>query len=161
MLGAELFQHLGAGGVPRLGLFHRGQPQPLKEDPPQLLGGIDVKLLPRLGIDLPLEHLDAGLQGLAEVGQGRLVHQHPGLLHLRQHGAEGALNLLIHLGQAELCHLLGQAAVQGGQQADVVGQGLPGLLGALLTLPGLWRPGSPWPGAGPPQSTWPPTLSRS
>ena len=116
VLGAELFQHLGAGGVPRLGLFHRGQPQPLKEDPPQLLGGIDVKLLPRLGIDLPLEHLDAGLQGLAEVGQGRLVHQHPGLLHLRQHGAEGALNLLIHLGQAELCHLLGQAAVQGGSR---------------------------------------------
>ena len=111
---------------PVLVFFHRGQPQPLKEDPPQLLGGIDVKLLPRLGIDLPLEHLDAGLQGLAEVGQGRLVHQHPGLLHLRQHGAEGALNLLIHLGQAELCHLLGQAAVQGGgQQADVVGQGLP------------------------------------
>ena len=137
VLGAELFQHLGAGGVPRLGLFHRGQPQPLKEDPPQLLGRIDVKLLPRLGIDLPLEHLDAGLQGLAEVGQGRLVHQHPGLLHLRQHGAEGALNLLIHLGQAELCHLLGQAAVQGGQQADVVGQGLPGLLGALLALPGF------------------------
>ena len=120
-----------------MGLFHRGQAQALEEDLPQLLGGVEVELLPRHGPDLLLEHIDAGLQGLAEAGQGVLVHQDAGLLHLRQHGAEGELHLLIHPGQAQLRELGGQSAVQGGQQAGVGGQGLAGLLGALLPLPGL------------------------
>ena len=36
----QLFQHLGAGGVAGLGLFHRRQAQVLKEDLAQLLGGV-------------------------------------------------------------------------------------------------------------------------
>ena len=40
MGGPQLLQHLGAGGVARLGLFHRGQAHLLKENVPQLLGGV-------------------------------------------------------------------------------------------------------------------------
>ena len=61
MMGAEFLQHLGAGGVPCLGLFHRGQAQLLKENPAQLLGRVQIKFLPRLGPNLLLEGGNAGL----------------------------------------------------------------------------------------------------
>ena len=80
---------------------------------------------------------DAGFQHLAEVDQGLVVHQHPRLLHLRQHRAEGELQLLIHFCQAQLGQLAGEQVVEPEEEAGVAGHGRPGLGGALLVLPGL------------------------
>ena len=137
VMGAEFLQHLGAGGVPCLGLFHRGQAQLLKENPAQLLGGVQIKFLPRLGPNLLLEGGNAGGEPRPKLGQGLLVHQHPRLLHLRQHRTQGELNVLIHLRQSKRRQLLRKQRIQGKQQGGMAGHDLPGRLGPRRVLPDL------------------------
>ena len=96
VLSPQLLKHLRIGRPSRLCLFHRRQTQALKEDLPQLLGGIDVEgILSGQGIDPGLDLPDPFRQHLSELHQGAPVHQNPFPLHLRQHRAEGQFNLLV------------------------------------------------------------------
>ena len=141
----QLLQHLGVGGVPGLGLLHRGQPQLFKQNMAQLLGREDVELLPRLSINFLLGVRNAPGEHLAKPGQCPLVHQHPAPLHIGQHRAQGDLHLLEQLGQPQLVQLGGQLLVEGvnegvvfipfGLGLHLVGQGPEGLL--ILPGPGL------------------------
>ena len=98
------------------------QPQLAEEDLSQLLGGVDVERLPRHGIDGLLPLRDAGGQGVAEGGQGLPVHPAAGLLHLRQHPAEGQLRGLVQLPQVVLLQPGLQKLVKGGNGRRLSGQ---------------------------------------
>ena len=126
VLAPQLLQHLGVGGVARLGLFHRRQPQLFKEDLAQLLGGVDVELLPRQRENGLLVPGDALGQGLAEGGEGFPVHQHPGQLHLGQHGAQGQLHLLVELGEVQFLQTLGQGLIKCVDEGAVAQKGAHG-----------------------------------
>ena len=142
----QLLQHLGAGGVARLGLFHRGQAQLVKEDVAELLGGVDVELLSRQLVDEGLVGPDALIQQGAEGGQGLPVHQHTQVLHLRQHRAEGELHAVVEVVHAQLLQPGGQnlfqrpdqggVAHEGPQHRPLVGQGGEGV-GGQIGVPGL------------------------
>ncbi len=77
VLPPELVQHLGVGGIARLSLLHRGQAQLVEEDAAQLLGGVDVELLPRQRKDGCLGPCDPLGEHLSEADQRPPVHQHP------------------------------------------------------------------------------------
>ena len=96
----QLVQHVGVGGIARLSLLHRGQAQLVEEDAAQLLGGVDVELLPRQVEDVFLHGLDAHGEHVPKLGQGFAVHQKALRLHLCQHGAQGQLHGLIQLPHA-------------------------------------------------------------
>ena len=115
----QLVQHVGVGGIARLGLFYRGQAQLVKEDAAQLLGGVDVELLPRQVEDIFLGGLDAAGEHLPEFGQGLAVNEKALLLHLRQHGAQGQLHRLIQFPHAQLLQPPGQHRLQCGDEGTV------------------------------------------
>ena len=123
MLAPQLLQHVGVGGVASLGLFHRGQSQLVKEDAAQLLGGVDVELLPRQRKDGCLGPLYPLGEHLSEADQRPPVHQHPFPLHLRQHWAEGQLDLLVQRPQVQLLQPLSQRLVEGPDKGAVGYQG--------------------------------------
>ena len=85
VLAPQLLQYLGVGGVAGFCLLHRRQAQLVKENFSQLLGGVDVELLPGQLIDEGLVLLDALSQSFAEGSQSLPIHQHAGSLHLGQH----------------------------------------------------------------------------
>ena len=105
MLAYELFQHVGVGAPAGLGLFPGGQHQLLEEHLAELLGRVDVELVPRLPPDVLLQFFYAAAQALAERGQGPAVHQEALVLHLRQHGAERQLDGLVELQRLRLAEL--------------------------------------------------------
>ena len=53
----ELFEHIGGGGITRLGLFAARKLQLFKQNHAELLRGIDVELLAGLLVDLCLQLL--------------------------------------------------------------------------------------------------------
>ena len=126
VLAPELVQHLRVGGVARLGLLHRGQAQLVKEDAAQLLGGVDVELLPGQLVDGGLHLVDALGEHLPELDQGPPVHQHPDLLHLGQHRAQGEVHLVVELVQPQLLQPLGEGLPQGPDEGGVGQQGRGG-----------------------------------
>ena len=131
MLPAELFQHLGVGRIPSLGLLVGGQAQLVEQDLAQLLGGVDVELLPGQVVDAVPAAVDALGQHLAELGQRLPVDAEAALLHLRQHRAEGQFYRVQQIGQPlgfQLWpHLLVQRA-DGGGVAEHGGHGFDRLV---------------------------------
>ena len=95
MAAPELFQHLGIGGVAGLGLFDRGQLQLFEQNFPQFFGGIDVEFLARIGVYGRLTGVDALCQHVSEVCQRLSVHRHAGVLHGREHAAQGQVNVVV------------------------------------------------------------------
>ena len=84
----QLFQHLCIGGITGLGLFDRGQTQLLKEQFPQLTGGIDIEFA-AVGLEDQLLAIGNALrQHFAEILQGLLIHAHTGMLHPCKHIAQ-------------------------------------------------------------------------
>ena len=59
----------------------------------QLLGGVEIEFLPGQGKDGGLLLPDAGGEHFAEFPQGLLVHQEAGALHLREHRAQGKVDV--------------------------------------------------------------------
>ena len=126
VLAPELFQHLRVGGVAGFGLLHRGQAQLLKEDAPQLLGGVEVEgILPRQVIDGVLDLVDSGGQLVAEGVERPPVDEEAHVLHLGQNGAEGEVHGLVEAGHAQLLQPGGQHRGEGGDEG-AVGHHCPG-----------------------------------
>ena len=105
MLADELLQHVGVGAPAGLGLFPGGQHQLLEEHLAELLGRVDVELVPRLPPDVLLQRFYAAAHALAVGGQGPAVHQEARALHLRQHGAERQLDGVVELQRVRLAEL--------------------------------------------------------
>ena len=105
VLSLELFQYISIGAPAGFGLFAVGQQQFVKKHGPQLLGGIDVEFMTRMVPDALLQLGNAGVQALAEVIEGLAVHEKAAGFHLRQHGAEGQLRLIVQTIHAQLTQL--------------------------------------------------------
>ena len=133
MLVAQLLQHVGVGAPAGLGLFPGGQHQLFEQHGPQLLGGQDVELLPRLFPDTLLQRVDGVGHTVSKLSQRGFVHFKPLVLHLRQHGAEGQLDLIKQLLHAEGQQLFLHGALQRGDRRGLAGEdGV--LLGAFPLL---------------------------
>ena len=88
----QLFQHLNVGGIALLGLFDGLEPQFLKQDMSQLLGGVDVELLPGQTVDLLCQLLDLAAEGGPETEKPSGVQQKALPLHLAQNGNQRQLH---------------------------------------------------------------------
>ena len=108
----QLLQHVGVGGPAALGLFPVGQAQLAEQGLSQLLGGVDVELVPHLFDNLVVELVHLGLQLFAVSLDALLVHIEADVLHLGQHKAEGDLDGLQQLLLAVLRNGLFQGLTQ-------------------------------------------------
>ena len=124
VLGPQLLQHLGVGVIAGLGLLHRGQAQLVEENRAQLFGGENGDFLPGQGIDRGLGLVNAPGQHGSEVRQRGPVHGHADALHVREHGAEGELDLPV-----EPVHALGLQLVRQHRPELGHGRGLGGQIG--------------------------------
>ena len=125
----QLLQDLRVGGPAGLGPLAVGKPQAVKEDLPKLLGGVDIEL-PGVGVDLLLQGGDGPAELPAKGLQGPGVHPEAHQLHLRQHPAEGELNIKVELPHPGLLQLGGHFIVQGvhrGHPAEEGGVHLAGV----------------------------------
>ena len=97
MLEAQGFQYLRISGIPRLGLLHRRQSQPVKEHLAKLLGRIYLEFSPRQCVDIRLQvcNLPANFFGLLQ--QALTIHIDSPLLHIRQHLHQGKFHLPVKL----------------------------------------------------------------
>ena len=99
MVVAQRFQHLGAGGVASLRLFHDWQLQHLEKDVAQLLWRVRVHWLPGHDLDVLFDGLDAVVEFHLQLFQIRHVHTHANDLHLRQDPRQRQLHIAVELQQ--------------------------------------------------------------
>ena len=88
------------------------QLQAFKEHLPELLGGVDVERPARFLVNALLECFELCLHLAAERRESVGVHAHAGVLHAREHGAEGKLHLIIKFVQLALLDHGGKGLVQ-------------------------------------------------
>ena len=142
----QLLQHVGVGGPAGFGLFPVGQAQVLKQDLSQLLGGIDVELLPGGGVNPLLQLADGVGQVRTEPGQGPAVHQEAAAFHIRQHPAQRKLHIEVQLFHALFPEPGQQHTMQGLYRRAIAAQRRPGGgpvsqqgEGLRLQVDGLWQ----------------------
>ena len=85
----QAFQHIGVGGIAGLGLFLGRQAELLEQGRRQLLGRIEVEGIADGVVYLPLDVIDAGLQGFPKGGDAGAVRRHPDVLHRGQYLGQG------------------------------------------------------------------------
>ena len=93
VVGNQLLQHLGIGGIAALGLFLCRQLQLPEQHLAQLLGGIDIKLPARKGVDFLLQSSSQIVQIDAEFPQSLAVDAKARQFHRGKHLAERLLHL--------------------------------------------------------------------
>ena len=86
--------------------------QAFKEHLAELLGGVDVERAARFLIDVLLQRFELRLHFAAEGCEGICVHAHAGVLHAREHGAEGKFHIIIKLVQLALLKFGGKGLIQ-------------------------------------------------
>ena len=84
----ELLEHGRVGGVAALVLLEGLQAQHLEQNARELLGGIEVELLPRHVEYASAQFVELGLRGCAQLGQTVAVHRGTRALHDGEHGHE-------------------------------------------------------------------------
>ena len=112
VLATELFQHVRVRGVAAFRLLARRQAELVKEDLPELLGGVDVEFLPGIAEDRLLRSLDPALEHIAEGDERHLVRLDARSLHFSEHAAERQLDLVIELLHAVLRELFRQSFIE-------------------------------------------------
>ena len=115
MITPQAFQGLRVGGVAALGLFAGRQAQLVKQRLAQLLGAVQVELVPHSLPDAGKAGVQLGFQGLAKSFQTRPVQLHPVPLHVRQHPGQRQLDGAQQLVHAVGGHLGLQRLAQAGQ----------------------------------------------
>ena len=75
MVVRQLFEHGGVGGVAALVLLERAQAQHLEQDVPELLGAVEVELLPRHLHDAGAQLVELGLRRRPQLGQAVAIHR--------------------------------------------------------------------------------------
>ena len=139
MLKAQALQHIRIGGVAGFCLFAVGQPQLDKERIAELLGGVDIKFVAGLPVDLLLQLAGLLVQGKAEFLDLPAVDGKALSLHFSQYTRQRQLNGLKQLRLALGLNFSAQPFRQGRQQGRL--PGLPGLLRLIAGL--LERPADP------------------
>ena len=99
-------------GVAAFRLLARGQAELVKEDLPELLGGVDVEFLPGIAEDRLLRGLDPALEHIAEGDERHLVRLDARGFHFGEHAAERQLDLVIELLHAVLRELFRQSFIE-------------------------------------------------
>ena len=94
---AQPLQRALIGAVALLHAARGRQPQFLEKHIAQLLRAADVELVAHVLIDGRLRRLDLPDQPLRDIAQHADVDPHPDRLHLRQHGHQRKLHLLVQL----------------------------------------------------------------
>ena len=112
ILPPQFFEHVRVRRPAGLRLFAVRELQAFKEHLAELLGGIDVERPARLFIDVLLERLELHFHLAAEGRESVRVHAHARVLHAREYGAEGQLNLIIELVQLALLKFGGKGLIQ-------------------------------------------------
>ena len=112
VLATELFQHVRVRGVAAFRLLARRQAELVKEDLPELLGGVDVEFLPGIAEDRLLRSLDPALEHIAEGDERHLIRLDARSLHFSEHAAERQLDLVIELLHAVLRELFRQSFIE-------------------------------------------------
>ena len=92
VIGDQLLQHLGIGGIAAFGLFLCGELQLAEQHVAQLLGGIDVELPAGKGVDLLLQCGGQPVQIDPEFRKALAVDPKAGQLHRGQHLTKGLLH---------------------------------------------------------------------
>ena len=102
MLITQPLQGFCIGRVARLGLFDLpvAEPELLKEDLPELLGGADVELRPRECMNLTCQCVDALCRCRALMLQCHTIHAYARLLHRREYGDKRQLHRTIEMHQS-------------------------------------------------------------
>ena len=142
----HLLQRVGVGRGAGLGLLDRREPELLEEHDAQLRRRVDVELLAGDPVDLADEEVALLGELAPEIVEEDPVDRMPGVLHLRQHPYERALEPLVEVGQLAGVERLGERVGEledgGGAPAGVVGRGVavevegPGLGVGRLDLHG-------------------------
>ena len=112
ILPPQFFEHVRIRRPAGLRLLAVRELQAFKEHLAELLGGIDVERPARLFIDVLLERLELHFHLAAEGRESVRVHAHARVLHAREYGAEGQLNLIIELVQLALLKFGGKGLIQ-------------------------------------------------
>ena len=136
VLAAELFQHVCVRGVAAFRLLARRQAELVKEDLPELLGGVDVEFLPGVVKNRLLRSLDPALEHIAEGDERHLVRLDARGLHFGEHTAERQLDLVIELLHAVLRELFRQRRIEraDGRGLRQTGADARGVLTDLLAV---------------------------
>ena len=92
---AEAQEALGVGGVAGLGALLRHELELFEKDSTQLVGGVDIELLPREHLDLGLEPARLRAQLFADGRQPGHVYRDTGDLHLGEHTHEWTFHVVI------------------------------------------------------------------
>ena len=119
VMGLQLFQHIGIGGIAPLGLFQRRQVEPFEKDFTQLLGGVDIELTAGVVEDFLLALPNTQIQHLTKGSQRLAVHIHTAALHLRQHRAKRQLQFREQRKHILLLQLFFQCIMQGGYSGNM------------------------------------------
>ena len=112
VLPAELFKHVRVRRPAGFRLLAVRQLQAFKEHLAELLGRVDVERPARFLVDVLLERFELRLHFAAEGCEGICVHAHAGVLHAREHGAEGKLHLVVEFVQLALLKFGGKGLIQ-------------------------------------------------
>ena len=115
----QRLQRLGVRGVAALRLFARGQAQVLKQRLAQLLGAVDVELVPDDAVNGGELLLERGGELVPEGLDARLVHQDAAVLHVGQHRAQRQLDVAQQSGHALRLARAGERLAQRGHQRRV------------------------------------------
>src|SRR5262249_60827061 len=94
VLGLEELEHLAVGGPPGLATAERRKAEPLEEDLPELLRGVDHELAARELPDLVAELVGALADAVGDLAQAVRVDPDAGPLHASEDGHQRQLDLL-------------------------------------------------------------------
>ena len=127
VLPAELFKHVRIRRPAGFRLFAVRQLQAFKEHLAELLGRVDVERPARFLVDMLLERFELRLHLAAEGREGVCIHAHAGVLHAREHGAEGKFHLVVEFVQLALLDHGGERFIECADGACVDVEGCFGL----------------------------------
>ena len=119
----QLLQNIGVGGPTALSLFAVGQAQLIEKCLSQLLGRVDVELVPHLFNDGIVEGVHLSFQLLAVGFNAVPIHVKANVLHLGQHKGQGDFNGGQQLLLTIFLHGLAQSFTQlrhGGSQIQLL-----------------------------------------
>ena len=116
---SELFQHLSARGVARLGLFVGGKHQGFKQNLTKLLGRVDVERLSRVQENAVFQIGGHGVQHLPVSLDGSAVNLESERLHIAEHGGQRHFDLTEHGGLFGLLQLSEENIAEGRDRGEL------------------------------------------
>ena len=118
-VGAQAFQRFGVGGIAAGRFFAGRQAQLVKQGFAQLLGAVQIELVPDLSINVLQNAVQLGAQAIAELADALGVHRKADALHVGQHAGQRQLHRGQQVVAALLVQLSGKHIQQGGKRPGI------------------------------------------